>query len=258
MKTPIKYYGGKQNMVKHILPLIPLHNMYCEPFMGGGAVFFAKGLSPVECINDLNGEVINFYKSMKSNFVELNQKIIETLHSRQSFVDAKVIYDNPNLFDKVTRAWAFWVVTNQGFAGLIGNSWGYSIKENTTSKSIKNKRNDFIAYEQRLNDVQIECTDAIKVIKVRDRIDTFFYIDPPYFNSNCGHYSGYSEKDFNELLELLSQIKGKFLLSSYPSETLTKHTKLNKWNSKQISAKVAVNHGSGKAKIEVLTANFAI
>jgi len=63
MKTPITYYGGKQTLLKYLLPLIPQHKLYCEPFFGGGAVFFAKPKSDVEVINDINGEVINFLKS---------------------------------------------------------------------------------------------------------------------------------------------------------------------------------------------------
>lgn len=61
-KTPISYYGGKQAMLKKILPLIPDHVVYVEPFFGGGAVFFAKDKSEVEIINDYNSNVANFYR----------------------------------------------------------------------------------------------------------------------------------------------------------------------------------------------------
>lgn len=65
MTPPISYYGGKQKMLKHILPLIPTHKIYIEPFFGGGAVFFGKNPSEVEVINDLNSYVINFYNVLK-------------------------------------------------------------------------------------------------------------------------------------------------------------------------------------------------
>lgn len=42
LRTPISYYGGKQRLISKILPLIPEHNLYCEPFLGGAAIFFAK------------------------------------------------------------------------------------------------------------------------------------------------------------------------------------------------------------------------
>ena len=57
MKTPISYYGGKQSLAATILGLIPPHRLYCEPFVGGAAVFFAKEKSKVEVINDTNGEI---------------------------------------------------------------------------------------------------------------------------------------------------------------------------------------------------------
>jgi DNA adenine methylase len=61
LKIPVSYYGGKQQLASIILGLIPEHRLYCEPFLGGAAVFFAKEPSPVEVINDTNGQLINFY-----------------------------------------------------------------------------------------------------------------------------------------------------------------------------------------------------
>ncbi len=60
IKTPTSYYGGKQNLVRHILPLIPDHTVYTEPFVGGGAIFWSKPPSTTEIINDYNRELINF------------------------------------------------------------------------------------------------------------------------------------------------------------------------------------------------------
>ena len=67
MRTPISYYGGKQRMIKHILPLIPSHRIYVEPFFGGGSIFFAKGPSYLEVINDINDNVVNFYQVMQNS-----------------------------------------------------------------------------------------------------------------------------------------------------------------------------------------------
>ena len=74
-KTPISYYGGKQNMVSTILPLIPKHRIYTEAFFGGGAIFFAKEKSDAEIINDVHTMVVNFYEVVKSDFTTLKQKI---------------------------------------------------------------------------------------------------------------------------------------------------------------------------------------
>lgn len=97
IKTPITYYGGKQLMLPHILPIIPAHEIYTEAFFGGGAVFFAKEPSLVEVINDRNGEVINFYRVLQMDFWKLNDMIQATLHSREMYHDAEVVYNQSAL-----------------------------------------------------------------------------------------------------------------------------------------------------------------
>jgi DNA adenine methylase len=81
MKTPITYWGGKQQLADRILSLMPEHEQYDEAFFGGGAIFFAKRPSAIEFINDINGEMVNFYKVLKRNFEELKAEVECTLHS---------------------------------------------------------------------------------------------------------------------------------------------------------------------------------
>lgn len=261
MKTPISYYGGKQKLVSKIVPLLPEHRLYCEPFVGGGAVFWAKEPSGVEVINDTNSELINFYDCVKNDFVDLEKRIRISLHSRQLHRDAKTMYENPHLFSKIDRAWAVWVLASQGFAGMLDSTWGYDIAKNTTSLKISNKRMSFTEdFAIRLQNVQIECADAVRIIRSRDTADALFYCDPPYYNSDCGHYDGYTLEDFTALLTLLSNIDGKFLLSSYPSPILKEFTKAHGWHQIEIVQDVTVAAKSGvrKKKTEVLTANFKI
>lgn len=82
MRIPISYYGGKQTMLKHILPLIPSHKIYTEAFCGGAAVLFAKRPSEAEIINDINMELTNFYWCMQVYYSDLKHEINKTLHSR--------------------------------------------------------------------------------------------------------------------------------------------------------------------------------
>jgi DNA adenine methylase len=260
MKTPITYYGGKQKLAATILKLIPDHNLYCEPFIGGAAVFFAKPPSPVEVINDVNAEMVNFYRVVQNDFISLEKYIRITLHSRKSFREASVIYNNPDMFDEIKRAWAVWCLATMGFAGIMDGSWGYDKAKNTTTKKITNKRSSFTEdYAIRLQNVQIECADALRIIRSRDDKRAFFYCDPPYFNSDCAHYDGYSMQDFENLLQLLAGIKGKFLLSSYPSPILKEYTKKNGWHTVEIKQAVSVANKTPKgqkAKTEVLTGNY--
>ncbi|WP_271783858.1 DNA adenine methylase [Aquimarina algiphila] len=260
IKTPTSYYGGKQNLVSTILPLLPDHKTYIEPFVGGGAIFWAKPKSDVEIINDTNRELINFYEIVQNEFVELEKMIRISLHSRSLHNDATVIYNNPHMFSRIKRAWALWVLASQSFSSMLDGSWGYDKVKGATSQKIANKRDSFtIDYSIRVQNVQIECTDAIRIITNRDHEGALIYCDPPYYNSDCGHYDGYTLEDFENLLKTLSGVKGKFLMSSYPSEILAKYTKNHKWFTKSIEQSVSVANGTGKPakkKIEVLTANY--
>lgn len=255
MKTPITYYGGKQNMLKYLLELVPAHRIYCEPFFGGGALFFAKPKSEVEVINDKNGEVVNFFQVIKTKFSELQKEVQSTLHSRELYKKAMVVYEHPDLFSDVKRAWALWTLTNQGFAGLIG-SWGFG-KTASKENAVAAKRENFTqTYAQRLKSTQIESNDALKVIDRCDSKETFIYADPPYIGSDMGHYKGYSEQDYKALLDKLSKVKGKFLLSSYPSAVLSQYIKKQKWNTRKVDKSVAVTKNTEKKKTEMLVFNF--
>lgn len=261
-KTPLAYYGGKQKLVPVILPLIPNHETYTEPFVGGGAVFWAKEPSDIEVINDNNRELINFYDVVQNEFIELEKFIRISLHSRSLHNDATVIYNNPHLFNRIRRAWAVWVLASQSFSKKFNGGWGYEKTTNNITHAIANKRDAFtIDYAIRLQSVQIECTDALRIISSRDTFNAFHYCDPPYFNAECGHYKKYSINDFEELLSTLETVQGKFLISSYSSDVLTSYTNKHKWFTKKLEQTVSVATGVGavgKKKIELLTANYDI
>lgn len=257
LRTPISYYGGKQQMLKHILPLIPEHKTYIEPFFGGGAVFWAKKPAEIEIINDNNAHVINFYDQLKSHFDELKKLVDATLHSRDSYKEALVIYHAPYLFSDLLRAWAFWVTTNMGYCKIIG-SWGYD-NEGKAETSTMNRKLEFSdQYSARLERVQIECNDAIQVIKSRDRDDAFIYCDPPYVGADQGHYGGYTQEHFDHLLFALSQVKGKFLLSSYPNSVLNDYVAACGWHQMDVKLHLSSSSKSGKKKTEILTSNYPI
>ena len=260
MKTPISYYGGKQTLAPIILGLIPEHKIYCEPFLGGAAVYFAKMPSMVEVTNHTNSELINFYEVVKNDFTALEREIAITLHSRTKHRQAQVIYANPDMFDRIKRAWAVWMLANISYGCKLDGVFGYD-RSGTTSKKLANKRKGFTEdYAIRLQNTQIECCDALRIIRSRDTEESFFYIDPPYVGADQGHYDGYSHEDFDNLLALLEEIKGKFLLSSYRNSALKECVKRNGWYSIEIDMACSMTHRaqSPRHKVEVLTANYPI
>lgn len=260
MKTPISYYGGKQSMLKYILPMIPPHTAYVEPFFGGGAVFFAKEPVHSEIINDMNGNVVNFYEQLKSNYNNLKRLIDATPYSRDVYRRALTIYDCPFMFAPVERAWAFWVGTIQGFSNKIGSWRSTSVGNNgKESRLLFNKKSAFNKeLSERLKHIQIENKDACELIRNMDSEETFFYVDPPYVDSNQGHYGGYTQEHFDRLLEMLAGIKGKFLLSSYPNERLLEMTAKCGWWTNPIDMSLSASNTKGKRKVEMLTWNYEI
>ncbi len=252
MKTPITYWGGKQQLVSRILPLIPQHRQYNEPFFGGGALYFAKEQSEIEFINDLNGEMINFYTVLKRKFPELREEVECTLHSEFQHRQAKDIYSDPLRHKDVLRAWAVWMLSKQSIYSILTNSWRVEIDRNSAKQFQWSKECFTFAYARRLEATSIFSRDALSVIRATDTPTTFHYLDPPYFNSDCGHYKGYSEQDFRNLLDLISKIEGKFLLSSYPSSILSEYVEAQNWR----TIEVEMPRVAGGTKTEVLTMNY--
>ena len=257
LKTPISYYGGKQTMLKHIIPLIPKHTLYTEAFAGGLAVLFAKEPSDIEVINDLNGELINFYKVCHTKFDELKTELLITLHSRDLHRYATFIYNHPWHFNEVKRAWAVWVLSKMSFASKLDGAFGYDKAKNTMPKKIDYAIQNFDdkIYE-RLRRATIEHADALKIIKSRDTKNAFHFVDPPYIGSDLGHYKGYTEYDFEQLLKLLSSIEGKFMLTMFPHDLLEKYIKKNKWNVKVIERTISASKVKRRKQEEWITMNY--
>lgn len=262
LKTPISYYGGKQRLVPEILPLIPPHTQYVEPFCGGAAVFWAKKPSAHEVINDLDGRVVNFYRVMQTRFTDLERLIRGTVFSESDYVRAKHALEHKNT-KPIKRAWAFWVQTNMSFSHKLGAGFGHSNTSNTgkadAPRKVSLKKESLgQSYAGRIELAEIFCRDAVDLIALKDSPDTFFYIDPPYVSSECGHYKGYTSADFQRLLDTLGGIKGKFLLSSYPEPELIAARERYGWHTKDLQKAVAVSgkRAERKDKTECLTWNY--
>ncbi|MCK4666795.1 DNA adenine methylase [Candidatus Dependentiae bacterium] len=265
MITPINYYGSKFNMLPYIIPKIPPHRVYIEPFFGGGTVFFAKLKSHCEVINDINDNVVNFFRVLQTNFAALARLIEYSCNSRSMHKQTKIIYKNPSQYDEITRAWAFWYQSNVSFGNKVCNGgWAYGWNSNDNSHQgrvfANRKKRVVLELAKRMEDVQIECADAIGLIKKSiHKDDIFFYLDPPYISADMGHYKNtFSKEDFQELLKLLSTAGAKFLLSSYKENILLEYRNKYDWNYFEIQQKVSIanKYKSKKSKIECLTWNY--
>lgn len=258
MKTPISYYGGKQTMLKHILPLIPSHELYTEAFCGGAAVLFAKRPADAEVINDLSMDITNFYWMAKCYYPELKVEIDKTLHSRDMHTHAAHILQYPQFFTPVQRAWAVWACCKMGFASMMDGSFGYDFGGGMPKK-IANAKDDFTEHLcSRLDFVTIENRDALEVISTYDNEKAFHFVDPPYINSDCGHYEGcFNEQNMESLLQLLETIKGKFMLTMFPLPLIEQYAIKNGWIIHRIERTISASKTNRRKQEEWMVYNYS-
>ena len=264
MRPPLTYWGGKQDMLKHILPLIPLHNCYIEPFCGGAAVFFAKAPAKINILNDKHDEVVNFYRVLKSPLLRrrLFTKINGTPYARLPFLQAMDTFLSPKSHSKVDRAWALFTACGQAFNKKLdpSKSWSRSAqRDNATGWHNRTQLTQTQPLINLLNNTQIDNRDACHVIRAAKE-NSFLYVDPPYLNADQGHYSGYDYTDFEALLQALEKTPAQFMLSSYKSELLNLYVERNGWTYKEIvcehKSSPLRRQGKKPTKVEVLTMNY--
>jgi len=197
--------------------------------------------------------MVNFYKTLKRKFGELKEEVECTLHSEFQHKEARQIYNEPLKYNDVLRAWAVWMLSKQSIYSILTNGWCVEIDKNKAKQIQWSKQTFTNLYARRLENTSIFCRDAVNVIESTDRPTTFHYVDPPYYNSDLGHYKGYTIDDFVKLLDRLSKLEGKFLMSSYPSDILNDYTERFKWHTIAIEMHRSAGHGT---KTEVLTMNY--
>lgn len=224
MKPPFSYYGGKQKIASKIIPHIPRHTVYAEPFCGGATIMFQKPCPGVtsavqyrEAINDKNKDVVNFFTVLRDDGEELCRRLQYSLYSQYMYADARNL---PDTATPLERAEAFFINISQSFAKKLNSGWGTSTFGANDSASYMERVDRLQDYVKRMRGVYIANEDALRFIDRWDSPHTFFYVDPPYPGTSQGHYSGYSVDDFQALVDVLKNISGSFILSCYPMDNI--------------------------------------
>lgn len=210
MIGPISWIGGKNRLARQIINIFPKHTTYVESFAGGAQVFFHKEPSEVEILNDLDGDVVNFFRVCQSHYQELVRYLQYTVVSRAWFALLKKT--DPATMTDVQRAARFLYLQKNSFAGMVAKqSYKCTVvglpNYNPVSipQSIENAH-------KRLRRVQIESLPYEEILKKYDRETTLFYLDPPYWRRKLYRFN-FSDDDFRNLADRLSKIQGKFVLS---------------------------------------------
>lgn len=226
----IQYIGGKANLVNFILQNLPAGDIYVEPFGGAGWVLFNKPPHPVEVYNDLDGSLIALFRVIQNptKFTLLRRKLRYTLFSFDEYRRAcRIIREwraGCYFGTEVQLAWAKYVIHQQGFAGIpdaVIGSWGRVFNKGKNGPLVYHRHvdNHLTKMHKRLKNVQIEQRSALEVIRYWDTPKTVFYLDPPYpMNTRRKKrlYLHEQDDDFHqELVDLLCEVKGAFVLSAY-------------------------------------------
>ncbi len=210
MIGPLPYIGGKNRLAAKIIKLLPEHTTYVEAFAGGAQVFFHKPPSTVEVLNDLNGEIVNFFRVLQWHHDELVRYLKYCLMSRQLY--ESLAATDPESLTDVQRAGRFFYLQKNSFGGLvIKQNYHYTVVHPSNYNPARIPET-LAAAHQRLQRVQIECLPYDKILEKYDRPTTLFYLDPPYWNRQLYKYN-FCENDFIKLEERLHQLQGKFVLS---------------------------------------------
>jgi DNA adenine methylase len=225
IRSPIPWFGGKGKMTAKLLPLLPTHRIYVEPFGGGASLLFAKDPASVEVYNDLDQGLVGLFRVLRdpAKFERFWFLTSMTPYARNEWDECRRLWDTET--DEVRRAWRWFVVARQSFGGHFGASWGSAVTASsrgmaeTASKWLSTLDNLGRVHE-RLFRVQIECADWRRILDRYDTPETCFYCDPPYVpdTRRAGGYDHeLSEADHVELVERLATIQGKAMVSGYPS-----------------------------------------
>ncbi|PYG84902.1 site-specific DNA-adenine methylase [Ruminiclostridium sufflavum DSM 19573] len=243
MNVVLKYPGAKNRLASWILEYIPEHEVYLEPYFGSGAVFFNKQPARIETINDLNVDVVNYFRVLRDNKDELISALRLTPYARDEYEAAYKISDKDS---DAERARKFAVRCWQGFgcSNLYKNGFRSSQQGSSpaTTKAWREYPETLQLANKRLLQAQIENLPAVELIKRYDTEDVFIYADPPYLQGTRKNYLYRHEMkdcEHEELICLLKKHPGKVLLSGYDNDMY--NSCLKEWS--KVSKNTTVEKG---------------
>jgi DNA adenine methylase len=208
-KPILRWPGGKTRMLPKLLPLIPEHVCYCEPFAGGLAMLLAKPRSKVEIVNDANGDLIALYRTLQFHLPEMLRQLQFVNSSRRNLYDFNA---QPGLTE-IQRATRFLIKNRTSFAGRMTSfavaktaSGGAALSRASLSELL-GKAHD------RLDKVVVENLPYERCLQLYDSPESFFFIDPPYLHADTGAYDGWTEEQMAALASKVRKLKGNWIVT---------------------------------------------
>jgi DNA adenine methylase len=258
------WYGGKFSHLDWLLPLLPPAHHYCEPFAGSAAVLLNRSPAPIETYNDIDGEVVNFFRVLRDHHDELIRTISLTPFAREEYHQA--IYSTHGI-NEVERARRFYIRARQTRTGLAQTAslgrWANCKDTSRAGMSGVVSRwlggvEALSGIAQRLIRVQIENRPANEILRLYDSPTTLFYCDPPYLHSTRGDSKAYGfemdETQHREFAATVNECRGMVAVSGYDHPLMDKLFNPKRWT-KTIGADKTI-HSTKGTRQEVLWTNF--
>jgi len=264
------YFGSKFGLLPWILENMETeHYHFVDVFGGSAVVLLNKPAAKVETFNDLDGEIVNFFKILRDMGATLSKNLELTPYSKEEF--AKALERNPE--NDLERARQFFIRVGQSFNNVSHStnvsSWRKHVRKSSSSpnnmvKSWLSSVNGLGPVVERLQHCQIENSPFAEIIKKYDSKETLFYCDPPYLPTSRVAKKSYREEmtlqDHQELADLLNNVQGNVLLSGYASDFMEKNYSETNWEKieKKVIARSSPSQMTGKKpeRVECLWKNF--
>ena len=252
---PMPYSGGKQSIAERIADTFPPHHHYVEPYAGALSVLLAKKPAPIETVNDLNGDIVNFWRVLRDQPERLERLLALTPHSRAEYLATRNGFEDAP--DDLERARRVWVALTQSRGSMLQRS-GWRFVHGTNRFSLAAYLTGYTARvapaAERLRRVSLECRPALDVIAAYERPDALIYVDPPYLGSTRkgGQYvhEMTSDNEHSELLAALVDSPAMVALSGYDSPLYAEA--LTGWH----VTRMAATDMNRSAKVECLWTNY--
>jgi DNA adenine methylase len=258
----VPYFGSKQRIAPWIVSLLPAHDHYVEPFAGSLSVLLAKRPSPMETVNDLDGELMLFWRILRDRPDELIRACALTPHGR-----AEMLAAHEPATNELEQARRVWVRLSQSLGGqLRKNGWRHYInpgaKGNFGMPSYLDGYVDrMAAVAERLHRVSLECMPALDLIaKYGRHAEVLLYVDPPYLGTTREATTRYrhemkTEPEHRELAAALGECRATVVLSGYGSALYAEL--FDGWHRYEQSTTTGNGVGD-KGRTEVLWSNRAL
>ena len=225
LRSPIKWFGGKGRMLDKLLPILERapHTYYVEPFGGGASVLMAKKPVAVETYNDLDGALYEFFMTLANDedFERFYRKVAVLPYSRRLYDECRAAWAGQS--ERFERVWRWYVVARMSFGGRFGAHWGSVVTASSRGRADtvgnwQSALDRLPRIHERLQRVQIENADALRIIERYDTPDTLFYLDPPYVHDtrrDTRYRHEMTDADHAALVDRLLCIQGRAALSGY-------------------------------------------